>query len=261
MKIAVLYIATGKYIIFWNEFFDSCQQLLLPGLQKEYFVFTDATNFYQQQHPAVHTVYHEKQGWPYDTLLRFQTFLKVKEQLLQFDYIYFFNANLKIVKTITPEEFLPNNQTDDGLVAVLHPAFYNKSRSKFTYEKKQKESLAYISKEEGTYYFQGSLNGGTQEAYLQLIETLHKNTQADLEKGIIAVWHDESHLNKYLVTKNPKRLSPAFSYPEGWNLPFEPIILSRDKSKYGGHAFLRGQSQNQSITKKLKALFKKILGR
>lgn len=43
--------------------------------------------------------------------------------------------------------------------------------------------------------------------------------------------HDESHLNKYLSEHKCLALSPAFAYPEGWNMPFSPKIVIRDKVK------------------------------
>lgn len=261
MKIAILYIATGKYIIFWKDFFTSCDEFLLPGTEKEYFVFTDAAEYEFCRNKNVHTIFHQKQGWPYDTLLRFQTFLKAKEQLQLYDYIFFLNANMQIVQTITKEEFLPDSISDDGLVATLHPGFFNKKRKRFTYEDQQKESLAFVNKNEGKHYLMGGLNGGTSKAYLALIEQLHKNIQIDLEKNIIARWHDESHLNKYMIGKNPKILSPAYGYPQGRKLPFTPKIIIRDKNKYGGHDFLRGEKKPVSFFDSIKQLIKRLLGK
>jgi len=65
-----------------------------------------------------------------------------------------------------------------------------------------------------------------------------------MTNDVMAVWHDESHLNKYAVEHEAeiKPLSPAYCYPEGWNLPFDKKIISLDKGKYGGHAFLRNQN-------------------
>ena len=259
MTTAILYIATGKYIIFWKEFFTSCEDFLMPGTEKEYFVFTDAKEYEFCQNKNVHTIFHQKQGWPYDTLLRFQTFLKAKEQLKTFDYIFFFNANMQVVQTITEEEFLPDNISDDGLVATLHPGFFNKKRTEYTYEDQQKKSLAFVNSNEGKYYFMGGLNGGTAMSYLELIEQLDKNIQIDLEKKIIANWHDESHLNKYMINRKPKILSPAYGYPEGRKLPFTPKIIIRDKNNYGGHAFLRGEKKSKSFLGSIKQLIKKLL--
>lgn len=249
MKIAILYIATGKYIVFWKEFFTSCEQYFIPEAEKTYFVFTDAAEFHECQHPRVRRISHQTQGWPYDTLMRFHTFSKAARELESFDFIFFFNANMLFVQRVTADEFLPNNQTDDGLLVALHPGYFNQPVSVLPYEQEQSRSTAFIPKGEGRYYFMGGLNGGTRTAYLNLISTLRSNTQADLDQGIIARWHDESQLNRYMLTRNPRILSPAYGYPEGRKLPFEPRIIIRDKNKYGGHAFLR--NERRSLLKRL----------
>ena len=42
MKAAILYIATGKYTVFWKEFYESFEKNFLPQTKKTYFLFTDA---------------------------------------------------------------------------------------------------------------------------------------------------------------------------------------------------------------------------
>ena len=43
MKVGILYICTGKYIVFWEEFYKSCQKYFLSDSEcvKQYYVFTD----------------------------------------------------------------------------------------------------------------------------------------------------------------------------------------------------------------------------
>lgn len=256
MTIAILYIATGKYIVFWKDFFSSCERHFIHGSHKEYFVFTDAPSFESSDNERVHTVFHQQQGWPYDTLMRFHTFCKVQEQLAGFDLVFFFNANMLFVQPVTAEEFLPNSITDDGLMVTLHPGYFNQPVSAFPYEQEQKQSKAYIPTGEGKHYFMGGLNGGIASAYLELITSLKNNTQADLDNHIIARWHDESQLNKYMMGRNPKILSPAYGYPEGRKLPFVPKIIIRDKNNFGGHSFLR--NEKRSLLDKVKFQLKKI---
>ena len=40
-KVAVLYIATGKYVRLWPGFLESAEKYLLKSCEVEYFVFTD----------------------------------------------------------------------------------------------------------------------------------------------------------------------------------------------------------------------------
>lgn len=255
MKIGILYICTGNYTIFWKDFYETAQHFLLQGYNKEYFVFTDAGEMAYEENENVHRVFQEKTSWPYSTLLRFHIFLKAEDLLKKMDYIFFFNANMKIVSIITPDELLPDPDKENGLTAVLHSGYYKANSNQFPYEKKQKQSLAYM--ENGSHYYQGCLNGGTKDAYLNLIKQLKQNIQTDLDNNIIAIWHDESHLNKYLADKNPKILSPAYSYPEGKKFDFQPKILMLDKTKLGGHKVLRGQKEG--FFKKIKIAIKKLI--
>ena len=41
MKVAILYICTGRYAQFFDGFYKSAEQYLLKGIEKRYFVFTD----------------------------------------------------------------------------------------------------------------------------------------------------------------------------------------------------------------------------
>ena len=259
MKVAILYISTGKYIVFWDEFYTSSEKYFLPQSSKEYFVFTDSETIPHQEGNNVHIIPHKQLGWPYDTLMRFHVFSQIEDQLKSFDYVFFFNANMLFVSPVTEEEFLPTGKTDDGLMVTLHPGYFNQPVEKFPYENSEKDSLAFIPPGEGKNYFMGGLNGGISKSYIELILSLKENTQKDLDNHIIAKWHDESHLNRYMIGRNPKILSPAFGYPEGRKLPFEPKIIIRDKTRYGGHDFLR--NLKSSPWKKFRIFVKKIKNR
>lgn len=66
-----------------------------------------------------------------------------------------------------------------------------------------------------------------------MCEKLKNAIDQDSQNGLIAIRHDESHLNAYLYhyQKTYKLLSPAYLYPEDWKLPFEQKILIREKAK------------------------------
>lgn len=246
-KIAILYICTGKYNQFFQGFYESAEKFFMPSKSlKEYFVFTDDMSLCKSTN--VHLYYKECKGFPMDSLLRFDLFLSVKEELAKFDFVFFFNANMQFMKEVG-EEFLP---VKEGLAAVVHPWAYNKLACLFPYDR-NKKSTAYIKRMNKTYhYYMGSLNGGRTRDYLQLAETCSRNVHTDLENGYIALYHDESHLNKYLSEHECLSLSPSYAYPEGITIPFEPIIMIRDKviiDKY----FDKGR--NHSLLGKLKTGF------
>ena len=77
----------------------------------------------------------------------------------------------------------------------------------------------------------GGLNGGKTLAYLKLFKDCSQQIHTDLDHNIVAIYHDESHLNSYLRSHKCMIYSPAYGYPEGKQLPFEPKIIIRDKVK------------------------------
>lgn len=238
MKIAILYICTGKYVFFWKDFYVSAEKFFIPDAEKHYFVFTDSPEIeFEKENKNIHKIFQENLGWPDNTLKRYEVFLKIKEKIAEFDYAFYLNANLLFLEKMTASDFLPEGK--ENLTACLHPGYFNKSRKKFTYETDPK-SLAFISCDQGKYYFAGGINGGKARNFIQAIETMAENIRLDEKKGIIAKWHDESHWNKYLLDRNDvKILSPSYLYPEGLDIAFDKKILIRDKKKYGGHARLR----------------------
>lgn len=256
MKIAILYIATGRYSIFWNDFYNSCEKYFLNNADKVYFLFTDDANIKESNN--VKKFEQKKLGWPYDTMMRFDMFLSQKDELKNYDYIFFFNANTKFMSEVG-SEILPTKE-NDGLVTASHHGFYDKRPDEYTYDRNPK-STAYIPYGQGSHYATGALNGGIAENYLSMCEVCSKNVHIDLDNEVIALWHDESHLNKYLLDKNPLIMPVNYLYPETtkknskWNKPNEfnnnIKILSVDKTKpeYGGHNYLRGEESNNCFSK------------
>jgi hypothetical protein len=252
MKIGILYICTGKYDVFWEGFYSSAEKYLFPDSEKHYFVFTDSDSI----HPSdcIHVIYQQRLGWPKDTLMRFHLFLSIEEQLKKMDFLFFFNANYTFIKTIAEEEVLPS-LNDNFLVGQIHPVAYHKKRAQYDYETNP-ASTAYIDTSSGAHYFAGGLIGGRTPEFLQMCRTLKDNIDKDDANGVLAKWHDESHINKYFSGHEPKMLHPGYCYPQDWFLPFEQKTLLLDKNKFGGHGFLRGvESENRFEALKSK-LFK-----
>jgi hypothetical protein len=219
--------------MFWKQFYQSAERFLLVKDEKHYFIFTDDTAIEEQD--RIHKIYQRHLDFPLGSLLRFEMFLTIEDRLLPFDYIYFFNANLHVMEPIG-DEILPGN-IQSGLTGTIHPGLYHSSPFWYPYER-NKMSTAYIHPKYKKYrYFMGGLNGGTAAAYLNLIRVCNQNIQTDLQNGFMAVYHDESHINRYFAGKEVLELSPSYGYPEEYNLPFQPKIMILNKIKHGGSYF------------------------
>lgn len=256
-NVAVLFVATGRYIVFWEDFYRKCEKWFLPRHNKTYFLFTDNNDFPFKNAPNVRRVFQKKLGWPYDTLLRFRMFRQIDAELSGFDYIYFINGTMIPVSPVN-EEIFPT--PEQGLMVTLHPGYFGRKRRKYPYENNP-ASRAHIASHQGKYYFMGGFNGGRGKEFRELIAALDAATDADSQNKIIAVWHDESHLNRYMLDKHPLILPPSYGFPEG--MPFNKFrlwrfkrfvkMLIKDKSKpeYGGHDWLRGVTDNTTVNNKL----------
>lgn len=232
MSIAILYVCTGKYTVFWNEFYNSFKTNFCPKSEKTFFVFTDANQLRYENEADVIKVYQECLGWPYDTLMRFEMFSKVHKELEQFDYIFFFNANMICKTIITEKDFLPDISKGQKLTVVKHPGLGTK-KYKFCPLERNCHSNAYIPYNRRGIYVCGGVNGGTRDGYLQLIDTLRERINDDLKRGIIAQVHDESHLNKYVLNRQDVRyLGPEYCNPDDIDTSYEVKIQLLDKNKY-----------------------------
>ena len=148
------------------------------------------------------------------------------------------DADTRVVKTVTEEELF----TDKKYIGVHHPCHFlgMPPHNKFpgAYETR-KDSLAGITDEDDTsVYFQGCLWGGKVPHVIEMIEELTKRTQDDLDRDIIAQWHDESQMNKFFAERREDVhvMGPQYAYPEVFaqHCDFEPSIvhLAKDNSKY-----------------------------
>lgn len=227
-KIGILYLCTGPYIVFWKDFFDSFEEKFCPGTEKHYYVFTDADVLYMEEEcDRVEKIYLAAQPWPLVTLLRFHAFLSIEDRLNTNDYLMFFNANLNCNEMVCENEILPTGNKD--LFFVQHPGYFDSPKFAYPYERKKK-STAYIPYNCGETYVIGAVFGGKTKAFLHMAKIIKSRIDADLKNNIIALWHDESQLNRYIVGKeNYNLLSPSFCYPHGFEIPYERKIVSVSK--------------------------------
>jgi len=238
MKALILYICTGNYHVFWDRFYETCESNFLRNISKDYFVFTDY-NDNLISNGNVKQIYQVDLGWPDNTLKRYHIFKKALNDGVNsvgYSYLFFFNANCEFLSEISIKDLGLDNK---NLFAVEHPGFIEKSYEDCTFEKNSR-SAAYLEPKKYSKYVLGGINGGKYSAFLSAIEQMSIWISSDLDNDIIAVWHDESHWNKYVSERDVNILDYRFGYPEGWpNLPLKPKILIRDKNRYGGHNRLR----------------------
>jgi len=241
MKIAILYIAIGKYAQFWDNFYENMNSYFLTEHNKTYFVFSD--NEVLKGGGDVCLKYVQDKAWPFNTLDRFEMFLTVKTKLLKYDYIFFCNANYVPLQNIFLDELLGKKK-----LCCLSWNVYNKNT--FPYERNLR-SEAYIAHNDGKQYCQGGFNGGYKKDFLDLIEKCYENTEKDKKNGITAISHDESHLNKYLLNKDVNILETKYGRPQEWKIPKNPKAIFLDKNTILGKEYMTKIKGREISWKKL----------
>jgi hypothetical protein len=241
LKIGICYVATGRYICFWEDFFHSAEKHLFKNHEKTYFLITDAENPPLLGQKQVKKYFYPKLPWPYSALNKYEAVLTAKEQLGEMDYIYYFNGNMLFIDEVG-DEIIPTEQ--DFAICEWAHCFGKKDSSNFPYDKNP-ECWAHI--DSGAHYFMGGLHGGKAAPYIKMCEELDAHTKADVEKGVIALCHDESYINKYMLDKSPLLIAPNYAMPQNWKVKGlkaknKAVILKKHHWKYGGHAYLRGDT-------------------
>ena len=246
MMVGVLYICTGKYNMFFNDFYYSCEKYFLPRYRKQYFVFTDNENLTDA--PNVKIIKKECLGFPKDSLFHFDFFLQVKEQLKAFDYVFYFNSNALFLKEVN-DGYLPSEK-EGYLLGAEWVVWKDKSPFYFPYERR-KESKAYIEPRKPPYhYYMGGVIGGRSKEFLEMSEILANNIRDDYKRGIIARFHDESHVNRFFRDHKCKVLTPEYCMPEEWVNGNDMVMILRNKSRLSTEFDIE-KGRNRSFVKRV----------
>jgi len=239
-KVAVLGINLGRYTVFKEDWYQSAKKNLFPSIDKHFFVFSDQ-NIPVFRKNDVTLIKVSRLGWPQDSMRCYHFFDSIRDLLADFDYIYSFNANAIFVKSIG-KELLPDGSHD---MVGAHNGRNDEielSRRGGAFETNPK-STAYMTNEQAYCYYRGCMFGGTSTAFIRICQALKENIDEDAQKGITAIWHDESHINRYFLDHPPKTLDLRYIFAEEWKSQekgLQPHIIMRDKRKFGGHDYLRG---------------------
>ena len=223
MNIGLLLIATGKYDSFVPQLIEGADKFFLTDHDVTYFLFTDSELEFNND--KLKKIYKIHESWPNPTLKRYEAFNGYRDELSKQDYLFYCDVDMKFIDTVG-DEILSKS------VSTIHPGHYGRRGDPETNPK----SLACISANEKLIYFAGGFQGGEAKEFLKMCSNLSKNINKDLENGIVAKWHDESHMNRWRIDNPPSKiLDCGYCYQESLFRPHKPKILALDKN----HAQLR----------------------
>jgi len=235
MKILLTTIATEKYAKFLPELIRTYQMYFLAAEETKLLILNDDSSAFSSYNDFVLDYQIEHPGWPYVTLFRYKLLLMVESLILNYDYVYYIDADMKfasaIGKEILPQPGSPGGDAS-GLVATTHPRYYmNGTRGKF---EQNPESEVYIPPFYSGIYYQACFWGGRTDAVLKMMEILRDLTECDLRKGVITRWWDEAYLNWYVMHNKPEvTLTPAYAWPEGrrCTYPKKIVHIAKDNAR------------------------------
>jgi len=218
MKVALCVIATAKYKCYLCDLIASARKFFCAGHERRFLVFADQefsgpdVSFYRIDH----------EPWPGPTLHRYHTMLRAMTELLTCDYAYYCDVDMRFVAPVGDEIF-------GDRVAVIHPGFANQPRKCFTYEQRP-QCRAYVPANHGLHYFAGGFQGGLAPQWLYGMMAMRERIDLDTIDGITAVWHDESHWNRYLIDRPPDVvLPPSYCCFGGW-MQRGPRLVALEKN-------------------------------
>lgn len=196
-------------------------------------MFTDSERLFALELDNVTCNLMENKGFIRNVSAKSECICSIAEKLKhKYDYVFFLNGNFKFLETIHTDEVIPLEE-NDFLTALSFSFYRNKDCKELPYDRNP-DCQAYIPYGKGTRYYQGGLYGGRTPEIIWMSEWIRKRIDHDLSRKVIARWHDESYVNRYLLDKKPKLLDETYAYVEEMMplLPHKMVVL--DKKKFLG---------------------------
>ncbi len=259
--VAFVSIATDRYINFWVNLVQSARLHFSDGFEHHWYLFTDKKEEIPSEVLAafgerLHIFEIPHLEWPYPSLYRFRYIANIVQSIDQ-EVIAYVDADMCFVSDLALNRaWFENSQYP--LTFVRHPGFYRPSESKFRFYlthprillgdihrywnygsqgawETRESSAAFVPRRLRRYYYCGGFWFGNKQAIQEMCEDLASRVEVDEEHGVLAKYHDESHLNAYAVRQKHVSLEPSLcfdpSYPQLGKL--KPILIAVDKNAGG----------------------------
>lgn len=252
ISIGIIAIATNQYFDYWLKLHQSIVENPNPNFSYRLHLFTDrmlSDEAINSLDSVIHTSIYKIPNlqWPDATLLRFHI-ISLHSRSLTEDILMYVDADSAFVR---PLEFdIDPSRWNLGLALVAHPGYakiisnagpINLMRrlrliitngAVGTWEK-NRNSLAYVERKLRRSYVCGGVFIGERDQFLSLSVELANRVEIDLNNGIIALWHDESHLNWFASYSAPTILDSRYCSLADINAPVNerPYIIALDKGE------------------------------
>ncbi|XP_035518111.1 alpha-1,3-galactosyltransferase 2-like [Morone saxatilis] len=210
-SVALTVFAVGRYLdAYLSTFLNSSERHFMVGLPVTYYIFTDnpekMPDIKLAPQRSIKVIKVERQDrWQDISMMRMKAISGVIESDIRHRCTHVFCFDVDQVFT---GRF--GSEALGDSVALLHAYYYHLSKKWYTYDRNPK-SKAFM--ENGDFYYHAAVFGGSWRSVKALTEACYQSIMEDKENGVEALWHDESHLNKYMWLHKPSRvLSPEYCW-------------------------------------------------
>ncbi|KAM7405677.1 hypothetical protein PAMP_000107 [Pampus punctatissimus] len=210
-SVALTVFAVGRYLdAYLKNFLNSAEHHFMLPLPVAYYVFTDAPEKVPHiklgPQRSLRIVQVEKHSrWQDISMMRMKMLSDAIELEIRHHskYVFCFDVDQEFKGRFGSEALGES-------VALVHADFYNVPKNMYTYDKNPK-SAAFM--ETGDYYYHAAIFGGSWKKVKDVVDACYLGIMQDKLNNVEALWHDESHLNKYYWLHKPsKLLSPEYCW-------------------------------------------------
>ena len=194
LKIALLFVClNAKYWPYLTNVINDAKTHFLPHHDVDYLIWSDMPSDIIYEKSTVFST--EAVEWPMPTLMRYHLFLQQEEKLKEYDYIFYLDADMRIV------DFIGDEILGEGLTVAEHP-MYALRKEYFPPYEPNINSSAYVPRvgqiinEQGKSRFKpvyaaGGFQGGKTELFIEAMKTMKENIDKDFAQNYVAIWNDE----------------------------------------------------------------------
>ena len=259
ITIGIATVATNRYIHYWEKMVESFDQNV-RDFDLTFHVFTEqleAVNEFCELHPGIDVRVHkiDSLGWPLASLYRYKLVNSISDQLTE-TILMHLDADMLVLSnfdsTFHPEIW------EGGIGLVAHPGYWrprglNLVKLYLRFPRKlvadvksilengglgswcaNPDSKSFVPKKMRKNYYCGGTWMGRNAEFKEMVSILDNSVSQDEIAGVMATWHDESHLNKWATWNAHSTLSPSYcfdpSYPHLSGL--DEIIRAVDKNAF-----------------------------
>jgi hypothetical protein len=251
LKVSIFSIATNIYFDYWLKMYESANKNLFPDAEVTFHVFSNIEPTPQQRLSMKENIKFnqiEDLRWPAATLKRYELIVNHMHSE-DAEVIAYLDADMLINEIVNLRSIYRSDT--DGMVLVRHPGYwrpaFNDDKSFYFRHldiavkdilmwirmggigawERNKKSKAFVTRSKRNNYYCGGFWLGEKKAVLNFARSMYQNVEMDENNNVMAIWHDESHLNYWAATNNFSVAGPSYCFSEGYkNLERVPQIIT-----------------------------------